>query len=133
MSLSECATVILASTRDAILALFTARRVQVFQKFHQTKYKVKFVFNLRTLKTKQTLELSHSEILGQFYLYWAVAEPIGTAIGTTKVSMLKIYIHSGKQTKLSKTMGSPLDSMREIISSQCPTEIFPIHGYWRGR
>ena len=29
-------------------------------------------------------------------------------------------IHSGKQTKLSKTMGSQLGSMGEIISSQCP-------------
>ena len=28
-------------------------------------------------------------------------------------------IHCGKQTKLSKTMGSQLDKMGEIISSQC--------------
>ena len=28
-------------------------------------------------------------------------------------------IHCGKQTKLSKTMGSPLDTMVEIISSRC--------------
>ena len=28
--------------------------------------------------------------------------------------------HCGKHNKLSKTMGSPLDSMEEIISSQCP-------------
>ena len=29
-------------------------------------------------------------------------------------------IHCCKQTKLSKTMGSPLDTMGEIISSRCP-------------
>ena len=29
-------------------------------------------------------------------------------------------IHCGKQTKLSKSMGSTLDTMGEIISSQCP-------------
>ena len=28
--------------------------------------------------------------------------------------------HCGKHNKLSKTMGTPLDSMEEIISSQCP-------------
>ena len=28
--------------------------------------------------------------------------------------------HCGKHNKLSKTLGSPLDSMEEIISSQCP-------------
>ena len=28
--------------------------------------------------------------------------------------------HCGKHNKLSKTMGSPLDTMEEIISSQCP-------------
>ena len=30
-------------------------------------------------------------------------------------------IYSGKQTKLSKTMGSPLDTMGEIFSSRCPS------------
>ena len=29
-------------------------------------------------------------------------------------------INCGKQTKLSKTMGSPIDTMGEIISSRCP-------------
>ena len=28
--------------------------------------------------------------------------------------------HCGKDNKLSKTIGSPLDSMKEIVSSQCP-------------
>ena len=31
--------------------------------------------------------------------------------------------HCGKHNKLSKTMGSPLDSMEEIINSQCPIAI----------
>ena len=33
--------------------------------------------------------------------------------------------HCGEHNKLSKTMGSPLDSMEEIISSQCPEAVIP--------
>ena len=36
-------------------------------------------------------------------------------------------IHCGKQTKLSKTMVSPLDTMGEIISSQCPYDVYYTH------
>ena len=33
-------------------------------------------------------------------------------------------IHCGKQNKLSKNMGSPLDTMGEIISTRCPSTHF---------
>ena len=50
---------------------------------------------------------------GNFYLYF----------GLNLRQKWMPDIHCGKQTKLSKTMGSPLDTMGEIISSQCPRAI----------